>query len=90
MGRRRYHDDSGDWEDRWRDQTDEHIADLQRAVGEAAQTMVEIREWIRNHDSRHNDERQARQQLPGDIRGWISTAISLFTLLLMLYLQQNH
>lgn len=78
------------WEDRWRNQKDRDISRLQRDYIEMGKTVVEVREWIKDHDTRHEASSTARARIPEDVRGWISTAISIFTLLLMLYLQSQH
>lgn len=81
--------DVEDWQDRWRDEKDADIAQLQRDYITAAQAMIEVREWIKSHDKQHESDRAARAHLPDDVRGWIATAISVMTLLLMLYLQSH-
>lgn len=81
--------DANDWERDWRDRTDEDVAQLQRDYISAAQAMIEVREWIKNHDKRHEDDHESRGRLPDDVRGWIGTAIGIFNLLLILYLQNQ-
>lgn len=78
---------ANDWERDWRDRTDDDIAQLQRDYVAAGQAMIEVREWIKNHDKQHTDDRQTRQRIPDDVRGWIGTAIAIASILLTLYLQ---
>jgi hypothetical protein len=79
--------DAEDWQDRWRDQTDANIAQLQRDYINAAQVMIEVREWIKSHDRQHGEDFQSRSRVPDDVRGWISTGIAIASILLTLYLQ---
>jgi len=73
-----------EWVDRWRDGVDTDIAQLQRDYISAAQTMVEVRQWIINHDKSHATENQSRAAIPGNVRDWILFALTVVTILLAL------
>ena len=73
-----------EWVDRWRDGVDTDIAQLQRDYISAAQTMVEVRQWIINHDKLHATDSQTRAALPGNVRDWILFAVTVTMILLAL------